>query len=787
MKQKILSLLIFLFLLVANSVQGQAPILPPGVLFPDNIVDATCFAKPDGVDWSIRELPIFKDVLVYNYGPLTTGDIDGDGVVEIIGFMPDGSAQNNYDSKGLRIFYVEDGAVKHKKDILFNNHTAATLSSMAIARYNNTGYIVLCGVDGRLHAYDAATSAELWITEPTGLLSYVIASNIADFNGDGIPEVYVGNRIYSLASGELLCSGGSNNTGRNTFTVAADMDGDGLPELCAGTQIYRVTIPSGATTAGSGSIAVISDMQLPQTALPANAERDGYTLVADIDLDGKLEVVVVSIVGGSANSRVVAYIWKPQSENASYLLGSYEVSAYPAGASSLPMIGNIDGDAYPEIVFITGANPAYNPTGSRDMYALEYIPTAAPGNQISEKWTLPHADNSGMTGMSLFDFNLDGINEIVYRDETTLRIINGNTTQTPQPLTTFNNVRSGTLRELPLIADVDGDGQAEIIIQGWDGQSNPNVGGSGINAGGQNGYLRVFKSGDPASPWAPARKVWNQYVYNAVNVNNDLTIPRYQFYPATRFPGEDGEMGTDDDVRPYNGFLMQQTTLSKWGTPLWFANPNGQITGTPVFSLDDATGVMSITVQVTNVGDAPFAAPFHATAYKNNIGNPTNYIYAYPHIIAAGETVVLSFSIPNFETEWMPNSSIVLKINDNGDGSEEQVVCDTVNAKYIYRRITPAEQAICMEKEVEEIECKFELPDGVNTYKWQSSRDQISWTDIQGATSATYIPPNKRRGTLYYRVEVTAGNKTVYSVPSKLRVKSCRIPVNHNISVSGWD
>ncbi len=79
------------------------------------------------------------------------------------------------------------------------------------------------------------------------------------------------------------------------------------------------------------------------------------------------------------------------------------------------------------------------------------------------------------------------------------------------------------------------------------------------------------------------------------------------------------------------------------------------------------------------------------------------------------------------------------------------------------------------------------LPGGTNSYRWQISRDQVAWTDIQDATSASYTPSNKRRGTFYYRVEVTNGQETVYSVPSKLRVKSCRIPVNHNISVMGWD
>lgn len=638
--------------------------------FPDNIIDPFCAVDAPGVDWSIRELPINNNVLVHNYGPLTTGDIDGDGTVEIIGFMPKDGNQNNYDSDGLRIFCIEDGSVKHKKDIPFNSHTVSTLSPMAVARYNNTGYIVLGGVDGRLHAYDAATSAELWETELTGL-SHVIASSIADFNGDGIPEVYAGNRIYSLTSGGLLCSGGVNNTGGNStlFTVAADIDGDGLPELCAGTQIYRVIIPSGATAAGSGSMVVIGDMQLPQTAIPANAVADGHTLVADIDLDGKLEIVVVS---NPNNQRVVMYVWKPLPGNASQLLGSYEVNAMPAGSSSFPMIGNIDSDAYPEIVFITGTNTTNNPTGSRDMYALKYLPSATPGNQISEKWTLPHSDNSGMTGMSLFDFDLDGMSEIVYRDETTLRIINGNTTQT---LNTFNNVRSGTLRELPVIADVDGDGQAEIIMQGWDNQPNLNVGGGMLHASGQNGYLRVFKSNDPAAPWAAARKVWNQYVYNAVNVNNDLTIPHTQLNPATAFPGTDSLLNTADDVRPYNGFLMQQTVLDKNGTPIMLA-PDAALASTTTVSAD-SDDVM-VKIAVVNLGQAALS-PVCVSLYGDNLSNFIKSECVNNITLLPGDTAFVTVDVKDIFDDGEYYMNIVVVVNRDGSNTGLSEECHVEN------------------------------------------------------------------------------------------------------------
>ncbi len=41
------------------------------------------------------------------------------------------------------------------------------------------------------------------------------------------------------------------------------------------------------------------------------------------------------------------------------------------------------------------------------------------------------------------------------------------------------------------------------------------------------------------------------------------------------------------------------------------------------------------------------------------------------------------------------------------------------------------------------------------TYQWQSSADNITFTNIPGATSASYVPPSTTAGTTYYRVIIT--------------------------------
>jgi uncharacterized repeat protein (TIGR01451 family) len=439
-----------------------------------------------------------------------------------------------------------------------------------------------------------------------------------------------------------------------------DMDGDNKPEIVAGVNIYKVNITNYSGTSGN-SIDLLPGMQLNTSHLPANATSDGATQVVDIDNDGQLEVVVFS---KNSNNRVVVYVWKPLPNNQSHLMGSYLVPATNIPHYSIPMLGNIDSTPTPEIVFITN--------GSQErMYALKYDPSASVGNQISLKWELVHTDNSGCTGATLFDFNGDGKNEIVYRDEQTLRILDGGET-TADTLAIFKNVSSGTLREFPVIADVDGDGQAEIIVSGWD---NVNKTIDGIPANVQNGYLRVFKSN--GSPWAPARKVWNQYAYNAVNVNEDLTIPAKQFHPATLFP---------NGKRPFNNFMQQQTLLNKDGDPLWAA-PDAYFdplqSGAARTERED-----SITVRlcIINQGDAPIGAPVYVAVYKDNISS-TNIIKidSLDGIIQPGSTGCMTIGIPHIE-DYLPFANLVIRVNDKGGTTfPVQPECDEQNNELTLR------------------------------------------------------------------------------------------------------
>jgi hypothetical protein len=138
---------------------------------------------------------------------------------------------------------------------------------------------------------------------------------------------------------------------------------------------------------------------------------------------------------------------------------------------------------------------------------------------ISVLWSKTTQDgSSNRTGSTVFDFEGDGKAEVVYNDECYMRVYAG--ADGAVLLQIANS--SATIHEYPVVADVDGDNNTEIIVGANDlTHKNSNI----CPYPAAQSRHGVFVYGDKNDSWVRTRRLWNQHAYHVTNINNDGTIP----------------------------------------------------------------------------------------------------------------------------------------------------------------------------------------------------------------------------------------------------------------------
>lgn len=288
---------------------------------------------------------------------------------------------------------------------------------------------------------------------------------VGDLTGDGVPELVVpygsqflpgvrggvrairrdGTLLWDRPAGDFAGTVGV----VISSPVIGDVDGDGTAEVAWGGSDAHVYLVEGADGADQpGWPIYVRDSVLSSPAL------------ADVDGDGKSDVVVG-----------VDTHWEPAPYNNVeggclhvFRGDGSSVVGFPRCVDqvlySSPAVGDIDGDGRPEIVTGTGT---YYAGRAHAVYAFRCNGLPVPGWPVS-------VDGQVTTSPALGDLTGDGVPEVVVTDNadapsTTYHVyaFQGDGTQLwkSQPRNFFGSTLNASE---PLVADVAGDGAAEVIV-----------------------------------------------------------------------------------------------------------------------------------------------------------------------------------------------------------------------------------------------------------------------------------------------------------------------------------
>jgi hypothetical protein len=429
---------------------------------------------------------------------------------------------------------------------------------------------------------------------------------IADMDHDGFPEITFGDTIWTTTGNAItLAYTGGDGTGGGAAketSALSDMDGDGNQDLLAGNTCYKL-------------IGGVGGVLWHNAALP-----DGFPGVGDFSnpKDGKPEAVLVS--GGM--------VWVLNGATGAIVYGPFTLPG--VGSGGAPTVADFDGDGFPEI-------------GVAQQNKYTVLKVNYTTGKLEQLWTMDNHDfSSSVTGSTVFDFEGDGIPEVIYADECWLWVFDGPTGAVR--LAFSHSSFTGT--EAALVADINGDGHADMLIPSngvdmkqWDCEAyQAGVAGS-ITMNGvywspgpapKLWYRGLVALGDSADSWVGTRTLWTEHTYHVSNVcdDTDTACPAPNVYGSIPSPETDN-----------------------WTVP-WLNDFRQNVQDKGIFNAPDAVVALTVacatppqaSVSVRNIGQAGLPPGVEADVFIATANTKVGSVFT-TFALLPGQTQTLSVAL----------------------------------------------------------------------------------------------------------------------------------------------
>jgi hypothetical protein len=282
---------------------------------------------------------------------------------------------------------------------------------------------------------------------------YASAPAISDLDNDGQKELiavtYKPPQMLLVFQGDGSSRPGfpiTTNVSQWSWPAVGDIDGDGFKEIVFnsnGVQLFAFRHNGTEVRDGDSNPGTLGVF-----ALLGGAFNFSGPALADLNGDGRLDIVV-----SCSDGRIYAFKYDGTA-----------IPGFPYGPfgsfTASPAVGDIDNDGLPEIVCVST---------SGIVHVVQHNGTNQPGFPYA---SVPGGGNSRTPSPALIDMEGDGQREILCAGtDGMLRIIRNNGTIFPGWTgVRFTPLVSKATESSPVAADIDGDGQLEILIGAEDAQ-----------------------------------------------------------------------------------------------------------------------------------------------------------------------------------------------------------------------------------------------------------------------------------------------------------------------------